>query len=117
MVAELTSGQLYVLSHKLSKPMSLYVYQDQLEQLIEAISDNKFEAIKSKNFENAQLHAHSIKGSSSNIGATEVQKVGKIMDDGAKEKDINTLEENLTLLKSVLDQTTIVLRTYLDSIH
>lgn len=72
-------------------------------------------AIQNNHFEEAQLHAHSLKGSAANIGATSIQNITKKMEDGAKERDRILLEENFIPLEAVLNKTTKELHHYLNN--
>lgn len=51
------------------------------------------EAIAHDDFANAQLHAHSIKGSAGNVSAQRLQAVAKMMEEAAKNGQISVLKE------------------------
>ncbi|OYZ66902.1 MAG: hypothetical protein B7Y17_00830 [Sulfuricurvum sp. 24-42-5] len=80
-----------------------------LTALIKALAEN--------NSQDAQLHAHSLKGAAGNVGALKLQAIAKHLEEAAKNKDLskvqveiqeceNTLSETLKLFKAHLDKET-----------
>jgi HPt (histidine-containing phosphotransfer) domain-containing protein len=50
------------------------------------------------------LYAHDIKGAARNIGADEVGRVAKDMEDSAREGKFNAITENLPKLRTAFEQ-------------
>jgi CheY-like chemotaxis protein len=63
------------------------------------------EAIENSQFSEAQLHAHSIKGSAANISALKLQAIAKILEDAAKDQDLIFLREEFPKCEEVLNDT------------
>jgi signal transduction histidine kinase/CheY-like chemotaxis protein len=70
-------------------------------------------AIEDKNFPDAQLHAHSIKGAAGNIGALQLQAIGKTLEEHAKQKELAALQHAFLECESVLTATLKVLEKYI----
>lgn len=60
------------------------------------------EAISSDDLSNAQLHSHSIKGSSANVSAQQVNALAKMMEFAAKNGDKSTLKEGFVNLEKAM---------------
>jgi signal transduction histidine kinase/CheY-like chemotaxis protein/HPt (histidine-containing phosphotransfer) domain-containing protein len=56
-------------------------------------------AIKKEDFTSAQLHAHSLKGSAANIGATQFSEIAKKIELAAKEENLTVIKELYPLFK------------------
>jgi len=90
--------------------------EDILKKVIEIYLDDsltQFEALEKAIHTNAkrdaQLHAHSIRGSSANIGAGKLERIAKKMERSAKDKDIQSVasafkeaEEEVEILRGLL---------------
>jgi CheY-like chemotaxis protein len=88
-----------------------------LEKIVESfVSDAPImissleEAIKTHNLEAAQLHAHSLKGSSANIGAVALAEISKLLEQAAKEGNIVRIKEKIGECEQILGDTLMVLR-------
>jgi signal transduction histidine kinase/DNA-binding response OmpR family regulator len=67
-------------------------------------------AIASSNLSAAQLHAHSIKGSSANVGALALQEISKRLEFAARDENITLMIETLPECERILDATLSTLR-------
>lgn len=76
------------------------------------IMDNLQDAFSKKNFEEVQLHAHSLKGSSANIGATALYEISKMVEFAAKEKDILFIQNNLDECQNITNETIQILSNH-----
>jgi len=61
------------------------------------------EAIASENTDNVRMHAHTIKGSSANIGALQVRETAARLEEAAKAGDISGAPLALTSMKAQLN--------------
>lgn len=71
------------------------------------------QAMDEQNAPSVQLHAHSLKGSSGNVGALKLQLIARSFEEAAKNNDLSLIRETLSECEIILDQTTQVLRDYL----
>jgi len=78
----------------------LDVFQKEMQEEIEKLS----EALQNKDRENIRLHAHTIKGASSNMGASKVQHLAKEIEHSSKEEDFEVLKEKYQLLQRDLEE-------------
>lgn len=70
-------------------------------------------AIDARNFIDAQLHAHSIKGSAANIGAKALQAIARDIEAKAKNKELSTMQTDYHECDKTLHETLLALNTYL----
>ncbi|MFZ3053868.1 MAG: ATP-binding protein [Sulfuricurvum sp.] len=63
------------------------------------------EAIEHGNFSDAQLHAHSLKGSSANIGADTLQSISKSIEEAAKAENGTLVQESILICEQILEET------------
>lgn len=70
-------------------------------------------AVHHEHFSDAQLHAHSIKGSSGNIGAHKLQAIAKVVEEAAKNHDIVLLNEQYTQCEETLKETVDLLQKHI----
>jgi len=75
------------------------VYLEETPQTMEKLAD----AIKAGAVEEVELHAHSIKGTSAQIAATQLQEKGKLLEFTAKEKNIGAFESLFDDVKKEYD--------------
>jgi len=69
-------------------------------------------AIQNENFSDAQLHAHSIKGSAGNIAAHKLQAISKLLEEAAKNKNSALLNEQFAPCEETLKATVDLLKKY-----
>jgi HPt (histidine-containing phosphotransfer) domain-containing protein len=62
-------------------------------------------AIENENSHDAQLHAHSIKGSAGNVGALKLQTIARILEDAAHKKNLVALQEDFPECEAILKAT------------
>jgi two-component system sensor histidine kinase/response regulator len=62
-------------------------------------------AIENSKFSEAQLHAHSLKGSAANISALKLQAIAKTLESAAKDQDLILLREEFPKCEEVLNDT------------
>ena len=82
----------------LHKIMQSFV--DEAKRMTQALG----EAVKSGDLTNAQLHAHSIKGSSGNVSAQQLQALAKMMEFAAKNGDKSVLKEAFQNLENEMNK-------------
>ena len=70
---------------------------------------NLKDAIASANISAAQLHAHSLKGSSGNIGAIALQEISKALELAAKEENLVLMRDNLPKCEELMNDTITIL--------
>lgn len=75
-------------------------FVDEANRMMEALE----KAVKSGDLANAQLHAHSIKGSSGNVSAQQLQALAKTMEFAAKNGDKRILKEGFLNLEEEMKQ-------------
>jgi HPt (histidine-containing phosphotransfer) domain-containing protein len=66
--------------------------------------------VRALNLEAAQLHAHSLKGSSANIGAIALTEISKLLEHAAKEGNLARIKEKIGECEQVLGDTLMALR-------
>jgi len=76
------------------------------------ISDLK-KSVSEDDFEGAQLHAHSLKGSSLNVGAVALAGISKSIESAAKEQDSSLIQESLLECDRVWEETSSILNHHL----
>lgn len=79
------------------------IIQSFLEESVRMMSALR-EAISSDDLPNAQLHSHSIKGSSANVSAQQVNALAKMMEFAAKNGDKRTLKEGFVNLEKAIQE-------------
>lgn len=113
--------------------MSQPVDTDNLEMLKEVIGDDLKDILKSyldvapstlSNIKNAienrdadglRLHAHTLKGSSANIGATELPPLCLVLEDKGKDGVTEGLAADLAAVEAENDKVSAFLKQYLDA--
>ncbi len=70
-------------------------------------------AIANENLADAQLHAHSIKGSAGNVGAHKLQEIAKKLEEAAKNQDIGYLQTQYAQCEETFAQTRDLLEAHL----
>ncbi|MBV5348084.1 response regulator, partial [bacterium] len=70
------------------------------------------EAIAHGNFGDAQLHAHSLKGASANIGADTLQSISKSIEEAAKAENSTLVQESILICEQILEETLDLLNVY-----
>jgi len=95
-----------------------------LEKVVQAFVDDArdilmslHEALQDNNSANAQLHAHSLKGSSGNVGALKLQDIGRDLEEAAKNKNMLDVEAGYAQCEEVLNETLELLKNYLSKIQ
>ena len=63
------------------------------------------QALDEGNCENAQLHAHSLKGSAGNVGALKLQHIGKHLEEAAKNQHFEEIRAGYNECENVLNET------------
>lgn len=88
-----------------------------LEKIVESfvndapiMMSNLEESVRALNLEAAQLHAHSLKGSSANIGAVALAEISKLLEHAAKEGNLTRIKEKISECEQILGDTLMVLR-------
>jgi|GEM_PF-2523494 len=76
-----------------------------ISNLKKSITENAFEAV--------QLHAHSLKGSSSNVGAVALVDISRTIESAAKEKSSNLMMESLIECERAWGETLVILNLHL----
>lgn len=69
-------------------------------------------AIEDENTNDAQLHAHSIKGAAGNVGALKLQAIAKTLEDAAHKKNLVVLKEAFPECEAILKATQHLLEEY-----
>jgi CheY-like chemotaxis protein len=62
-------------------------------------------ALEDNNTQDAQLHAHSLKGSAGNVGALKLQNFSKHLEDAAKDNNLSEVQAGFEECKNILDGT------------
>jgi HPt (histidine-containing phosphotransfer) domain-containing protein len=62
-------------------------------------------ALEDNNTQDAQLHAHSLKGSAGNVGALKLQNFSKHLEDAAKDNNLSKVQAGFEECKNILDST------------
>jgi len=75
------------------------IYLEETPQTVEKLAD----AIKTGTLEEVELHAHSIKGTSAQIAAAQLQEKGRLLEFAAKEKNTEVFESLFNDLKKEYD--------------
>ncbi|MBN2782868.1 MAG: response regulator, partial [Campylobacterales bacterium] len=79
--------------------------------------DNTFEklneSVKNNDVETSQREAHSIKGSSSNIGALRLSEFALKIEHFAQNKDMENIKKNLPEMKDIIKETKDILERYI----
>lgn len=70
-------------------------------------------ALHEQNAASVELHAHSLKGSSGNVGALKLQHIARTFEDAAKNNDLALIRDNLSECETTLSETVEVLNRYL----
>ena len=78
----------------------LEVFQREMQEEMQKLS----KALQNEDRESVRLHAHTIKGASSNMGANKVQSVAKEIEQASKEEDFGVLQEKHQLLQRDLKE-------------
>ncbi len=78
----------------------MHSFVDEAKRMTKALD----EAVQSDDLANAQLHAHSIKGSSGNVSAQQLQALAKMMELAAKNGDKSVLKEGFLNLEEEMKQ-------------
>ncbi len=80
---------------------------------VKTIFNSLSQAMNALNASSVQLHAHSLKGASGNVGALRLQSIAKTFEEAASNNDLSLIRERLSECEIILDQTTHILRDYL----
>ena len=75
------------------------IFREDVVKRLESLS----QAIDAGNSDDAQLHAHAIKGSAANVGATRIQELAEVMEREAKAGNLPTVAGKLAALESQID--------------
>ncbi|MDP3119430.1 MAG: CHASE domain-containing protein [Sulfuricurvum sp.] len=70
-------------------------------------------ALEENNSQDAQLHAHSLKGAAGNVGAIKLQNISKHLEESAKNKNLADVQERFAKCETTLNETLKVLEIHL----
>lgn len=70
-------------------------------------------ALEENNSQDAQLHAHSLKGAAGNVGALKLQEISKELEEAAKNNNLTKVQQRFTECETTLSETLKVLETHL----
>ncbi|HEX5670661.1 MAG TPA: ATP-binding protein, partial [Sulfuricurvum sp.] len=70
-------------------------------------------ALEENNSEDAQLHAHSLKGAAGNVGALKLQNISKYLEEAAKNKNLTKVREGFKECENILNETLVYLKAHL----
>lgn len=99
------------------------VIRDDLKEILEvfiATAPNELTAIQqtlnSQDAEGLRLHAHTLKGSAANVGATYLSQLAKNIEEAAKSGNLPSAGEEVNELKDALNKVLSALQDYIKNI-
>ncbi|MDP2077170.1 MAG: ATP-binding protein [Sulfuricurvum sp.] len=70
-------------------------------------------SLKENNSQDAQLHAHSLKGAAGNVGALKLQEIARQFEEAAKGENLSEIEAGFAKCETILNETLKIFETYL----
>lgn len=89
----------------------LQTFLDTAPSTVEQIQN----AVSSRSAEDLRLHSHTLKGSSSNVGATHLSELSLIVENKAKAKEMENVSPDVDRIKAELANVVEFLQTYMNS--